>query len=77
MPLPLPLSEVETLLKRCTTFRIAEETGVWLAPRFRPTALPGHAVTELYVGDNLLALQDADVMPLFARMFALARAVAA
>jgi len=54
--------------------QIAAETGVWLSPRYQPAALPGHSFTEFYVGDNLLPLQDADLMPLFTRMFAQAGA---
>ncbi|MEO6566950.1 MAG: beta-eliminating lyase-related protein [Casimicrobiaceae bacterium] len=54
--------------------QIAAETGVWLSPRYQSTALPGHAVTEFQVGANLLPLQDADLLPLFARMFAQAGA---
>lgn len=53
---------------------IAAETGVWLSPRYRPSALPGHALTEFYVGANLLPLQDADLMPLYRRLFAQAGA---
>lgn len=54
--------------------QIAAETGVWLSPRYQPSSLPGHSVTEFYVNDNLLPLQDADLMPLFRRMFAQAGA---
>lgn len=54
--------------------QIAAETGVWLSPRYHPAALPGHSFTEFTVGDNMLTLQDADLMPLFTRMFAQAGA---
>lgn len=54
--------------------QIAAETGIWLSPRFQPSSLPGRSVTEFYVNDNLLPLQDADLMPLFRRMFAQAGA---
>ncbi|MEP7328352.1 MAG: beta-eliminating lyase-related protein [Betaproteobacteria bacterium] len=57
--------------------RIAEETGVWLTSRFGPAALPGHAVNEMVVGDGLLNVDNAVVVPLFANLFELARAPAA
>lgn len=36
----------------------AEQHGVWLLNRVSHAQLPGHSVTEWYVGDNLLALPD-------------------
>lgn len=36
----------------------AEKHGVWLFNRVGHAQLPGHSVTEWYVGDNLLALPD-------------------
>jgi threonine aldolase len=57
--------------------RIAAESRVWIAPTFAPAAIPGHAMTELNVGDNLLDLTDALVLPLFERLLALARSATA
>ncbi len=54
--------------------RIADDTGVWLASRFVPGAIPGHAMTELHVGDNGLEAEDAVVLPLYARLLDEARA---
>ncbi len=56
--------------------RIAADTGVWLASRFSASPTPDHAVTEIYVGENLLAVDDATVLPLFARLLDEARAPA-
>ena len=53
--------------------RIAAESRVWIAPRFAPAAIPGHAMAEFNVGDNLLDLPDAFVLPLFERLLAYAR----
>lgn len=56
--------------------RIAAEDGVWLAGRFADAPTPGWSVTEIYAGDNLLALADADVAGVaarFGRLVALAR----
>ncbi|MBK9115573.1 MAG: threonine aldolase [Betaproteobacteria bacterium] len=53
--------------------RLAAEDGVWLAGGFAEAATPGWSVTEIYVGDNLLALADADVAAWFARLVGLAR----
>jgi threonine aldolase len=44
---------------------IAERDGWWLFGGAKPAEVPGWSVTELYVGDNLLALSDADVAPRF------------
>ncbi len=57
--------------------RIAAESRVWIAPRFTATAIPGHAMAEFNVGDNLLDLSDAFVLPLFERLLAHARSPAA
>jgi threonine aldolase len=54
--------------------RIAAEERVWLAPRFEPGEAPATSRFELYVGDNLLALDDATVMPLFLTLLHAARA---
>lgn len=39
--------------------RVAQQHGVWLYNRVSHAQLPGRSYTELYVGDNLLALDDA------------------
>jgi hypothetical protein len=54
--------------------RIAAEDGTWLGVRFAETTVPGAAYTELYVGDALLGLEDAAVVPVFARVIAAAQA---
>ncbi len=41
---------------------IAERDGVWLIGGAKPAEVPGWCVSELYVGDNLLALGDAEVV---------------
>jgi hypothetical protein len=38
---------------------VAQRHGVWLFNRASHAQLPGHSYTEWYVGDNLLALDDA------------------
>jgi len=53
--------------------RIAREAGLWLANRFVALPTPGMAVTELYVGENLLDADDAIVLPAFARLLEYAR----
>ncbi len=57
--------------------RVATENRVWIAPRFTATAIPGQAMAEFNVGDNLLDLPDAFVLPLFERLLAYARPPAA
>jgi threonine aldolase len=54
---------------------IAREHGAWLLQRAAPGRLPGCSSTEIYVGDNLLALPDAAVVPLFEQLLKHARAV--
>ncbi|MEO8508572.1 MAG: beta-eliminating lyase-related protein [Betaproteobacteria bacterium] len=54
--------------------RIAEDEGAWIAGRFAPSGFPGASQLEISVGDNLLALDDALVTRLFARLLALAEA---
>jgi threonine aldolase len=54
---------------------IAREHGAWLLQRAAPGRLPGCSSTEIYVGDNLFALPDAVVVPLFAQLLQHARAV--
>ena len=56
--------------------RIAEEDGAWIAHRFGASSVPGGSFLEIYVGDNLLALDDAIVAPLFERLVASAQAAA-
>jgi threonine aldolase len=55
---------------------IAAQHRAWLLPRAVPGRLPGWSSTEIYVGDNLLALPDAVVIPLFTQLLKDARAVA-
>ena len=56
---------------------IAAEHRAWLLPRIAAGRLPGWSSAEIYVGDNLLVLPDAVVVPLFAQLLARARAAAA
>jgi len=56
--------------------RLAAQEGAWLAQRIAAAQIPGWSTIELYVGDNLLALDDATVVPLYARLLAQARAAA-
>jgi threonine aldolase len=57
--------------------RIADQDGVWLAPRFSAERGPRHASAEIYVGDSLLAIPRSEdhrlLAPLYARMLELAR----
>jgi threonine aldolase len=53
--------------------RIAEEDGVWIAPRFAPAQVTGASFTEIYVGDGLLAVANEDVVPWFAKLTAAAQ----
>jgi threonine aldolase len=50
----------ETVLDRRDA--IAERDGVWLLGGARPAEVPGWSVTELYVGDNLLGLENGPVV---------------
>ena len=56
---------------------IAAEHRAWLLPRVAAGRLPGWSSAEIYVGDNLLALPDAVVIPLFAQLLERAREAAA
>ena len=47
---------------------IAERDGRWLVDRVRPAEVPGWSVTELYVGDRLLAIDDPTVASSFAAL---------
>jgi threonine aldolase len=50
---------------------LAEETGGWLFDNVRNVDVPGRSVTEIYVGDRLLAIDDARLGTLFERFAAL------
>ena len=50
---------------------LAEEAGGWLFNNVRNVDVPGRSVTEIYVGDRLLAVDDARVGALFDRLCAL------
>lgn len=49
---------------------LAQATGYWLLDHVRPAEVPGWSLTEIYVGDRLLALPDDTLMPLFDRLCA-------
>ncbi|WP_426196997.1 threonine aldolase family protein [Massilia sp. DWR3-1-1] len=57
--LHLPVSRERALAIRD---RVAREHGLWLFGRANHAALPDTSYVELYVGDNLLALADAQVI---------------
>ncbi|GGC58502.1 threonine aldolase family protein [Undibacterium terreum] len=48
--------------------KIAEEEKCWVVGTVRPAEVPGWSVTELYVGDNLLALSNEQVIPYFRQL---------
>ena len=50
---------------------LAEEAGCWLFDNVRPVDVPGRSVTEIYVGDRLLAIEDARIGALFERLVTL------
>jgi threonine aldolase len=50
---------------------LAEEAGCWLFDNVRPVDVPGRSATEIYVGDRLLAIEDARVGALFERLGAM------
>ena len=50
---------------------LAEREGCWLFGHVRDTEVPGWSATEFYVGDRLLQVDDATVLPLFERFAAL------
>ena len=56
---------------RAARDRVAEEDGVWLFGGSRVSGTPGWSVVEIYVGDNLLALEDRIVVHHFKRLVAL------
>jgi threonine aldolase len=47
---------------------LAEEAGCWLFDKVRPTDVPGWSVVEIYVGDRMLAVDDARIGALFAQL---------
>ncbi|WP_028534485.1 threonine aldolase family protein [Paludibacterium yongneupense] len=53
--------------------RLAEAEGCWLLGGVREADVPGWSVSELYVGDTLLGLDDAQVLPWYVRLLELAR----
>jgi threonine aldolase len=54
--------------------RVAADTGGWLFDRVRPAEVPGWSLTEIVVGDRLLAADDAQVLPAFETLAAALRA---
>lgn len=52
---------------------LAESEGCWLFGSARPTEVPGWSNIELTVGDHLLTLDNAAVLPLFDRLLKQAR----
>ncbi|MQR00604.1 threonine aldolase family protein [Glaciimonas soli] len=48
--------------------KIAEEEKHWVVGTVQAAEVPGWSTTELYVGDNLLALSNAQVLPYFKRL---------
>jgi threonine aldolase len=52
---------------------LATGRGAWLAQRIAESHVPGWSSTEIYVGDNLLALADEAVVPLYAELLDRAR----
>ena len=49
---------------------IAQRDGVWVMGAPRPAEVPGWSVSELYVGDTLLELDNDQVVPLMAELVA-------
>jgi threonine aldolase len=47
---------------------LAATKRCWLIDGVQPSAVPGWSVSELYVGDRLLQLDNARVLPLFAQL---------
>jgi threonine aldolase len=45
--------------------QLAQASGCWLFDGVRSAEVPGWSLTEIYVGDRLLALDDAQLMPWF------------
>lgn len=61
-------AEAELVLERRD--RIAAEEGIWLVNQVNPAEVPGWSVTEIYVGDSLLTLEDGDLSAYFSRLVA-------
>ncbi len=53
--------------------KIAADDSHWVVGPVRPAEVPGWSYTELYVGDNLLALNNEQVLPYFRRLLELSR----
>lgn len=53
---------------------IAGLSGCWLFDRVRPAEVPGWSLTEIYIGDRLLAADDNAVMSAYAQLDAALRA---
>lgn len=47
---------------------VAEQSRCWLLDWARPAEVPGWSVTEIYVGDQLLAAPNERLLPLFAQL---------
>ncbi|MCD2340156.1 beta-eliminating lyase-related protein [Ideonella azotifigens] len=54
---------------------LGAETGHWLLDHIRAAEVPGWSLSELYLGDRLLSLDDAVLAPLYARLLSDARQV--
>jgi threonine aldolase len=52
---------------------LAEETGVWMFGKLRPSPIPTRSCFELTVGDATMELTDEEVLGLFEKLFAKAR----
>ncbi len=48
--------------------RIAADSGCWLFDRVRPAEVPGWSLSEIYIGDRLLAADEAALMAAFAQL---------
>jgi threonine aldolase len=55
---------------------MAADRGAWLAQRIAESQVPGWSSTEIYVGDNLLALADETLVPLYTELLERARCAA-
>jgi threonine aldolase len=52
---------------------IASTDGCWLFHGVKESGVPGWSVTEIYVGDGLLALTDEQIVPMFEKLMAAVR----
>ncbi|MEO8753955.1 MAG: beta-eliminating lyase-related protein, partial [Casimicrobiaceae bacterium] len=57
--------------------QVAAEDGTWLAYGFAEAPVPGWSFLEMSAGDNLLALDDEVLVPLYAKLMAVAQAAQA